>query len=108
VILLNKGLNIIGLAFKAGKLATGEDQVLRLLKKKKLQLVLVAKDASPKTIDKFSRKGYFYETPLNLDYTCDELSHAIGKPMIKILGLIDKGFFEALKRNLNGGAMHES
>jgi len=108
VILLNKGLQIIGLAYKAGKLVTGEDKVLRMLKQNKLCLVLVAKDASPKTRDKFDRKAYFYKTPINLDYTCDELSQSIGKPMIKILGLTDKGFFEALKRNLNGGAMHES
>ncbi|MDD4000002.1 MAG: ribosomal L7Ae/L30e/S12e/Gadd45 family protein [Bacilli bacterium] len=105
---MNKGLNIIGLAYKAGKLVTGEDRVLRSLKKGKLHLVLVAKDASPKTIDKFSKKGFYYKTPLNLDYTCDELSHSIGKPMVKILAITDKGFFEALKRNLNGGATDES
>ncbi|HEY8395949.1 MAG TPA: ribosomal L7Ae/L30e/S12e/Gadd45 family protein [Bacilli bacterium] len=105
---MNKGLQTIGLAYKAGKLITGEEQVLRMLKQNKLSLVLVANDASPKTIERFKRKVYFYKTPINLDYTCDELSHSVGKPMIKILGLTDKEFFKALKRNFNGGAMNES
>jgi ribosomal protein L7Ae-like RNA K-turn-binding protein len=99
VILLPKnGLNILGLAYKAGKLVVGEDAVLRMLKLKKLKLVLIAKDSSPKTIDKFDRKGFFYQTPISLEYTCEELSQALGKPMCKILGLTDQGFLEALIR----------
>lgn len=108
MILLNKGLKTLGLAFRAGKVITGEEQVLRMLRQKKLSLVLVAKDASPKTIERFQRKTHFYETPINLDFTHDELSRSVGKPLVKIMGLIDPGLFEALKRNLNGGAMHES
>lgn len=108
MILLNKGLQTIGLAYRAGKLITGEEKVLKMLKSNKLCLVLVAKDASPKTIEKFQKKAYFYKTPLNLDYTCEELSRSVGKPMAKIIGLLDAGFYKALKANLNGGAMYES
>lgn len=98
ILLPEKGLDLLGLAYKAGKLVVGEDAVLRMLKMKKLKLILIAKDSSPKTIDKFDRKGFFYQTPINLDYTCGDLSQALGKPMCKILGLTDQGFLEALIR----------
>jgi len=102
-----KVLNILGLAYRARKLIAGEDTVLRMLRLKKLQIVFVAKDASSNTIDKYDKKCYFYDTPMNNEYTCDELSRAIGKPMCKILAITDRGFLEALQKNLNGGALNE-
>jgi ribosomal protein L7Ae-like RNA K-turn-binding protein len=100
ILLIKKGLDVLGLAHKAGKVVVGEEAVLKSLKQNRLKLVLVAKDASPRTIDKFDKKCFFYQTPINLEYTYDELSHAIGKPMCKILGLTDQGFSEILKSKL--------
>ncbi|MCK9471467.1 MAG: ribosomal L7Ae/L30e/S12e/Gadd45 family protein [Bacilli bacterium] len=102
-----KVLNLLGLANRARKLVAGEDTVLRLLKQKKLKIVFVASDASLKQIDKFEKKCFFYETKMNNDYTCDELSNAIGKPMCKILAVTDQGFLDALNKSLNGGAINE-
>ena len=100
-------LSLLGLAKRAGKLIAGEDSVLRLLKLNKLKIVFVANDASEKQKDKFIKKSYFYKTQLNNDYSCDQLSSAIGKPMCKILGITDQGFLDALNKSLNGGANNE-
>lgn len=107
--LLNKQqvLNLLGLARRAGKLVSGEDTVLRMLKQNKVKIVFVANDASEKQIDKFNKKTYFYKTKMNNDFTCDELSSAIGKPMCKMLGITDQGFLDALNKRLNGGAINE-
>lgn len=101
-------LNLLGLAMKAKKLVSGEDTVISLLKQNKLKIVFVASDASEKQIDKFNRKCYFYNTIMNNEFTSEELSSAIGKPMRKILAVTDQGFSEALNKNLVGGAISES
>lgn len=100
-------LNLLGLARRAGKLVAGEDTVLRMLKQKKLKIVFVASDASPKQLDNFNKKCFYYKTNINNIFTCDELSNAIGKPMCKFLGVTDQGFLDALNKSLNGGATNE-
>lgn len=102
-----KVLNLLGLANRAGKLVSGEDSVLRLLKQNELKLVFIASDASAKQIDKFSKKCFFYKTKLDNTFNCEELSSAIGKPMRKIIGITDEGFLKALNEYLNGGAINE-
>ena len=102
-----KTLKLLGLAKRANKLVTGEDAVINLLKQNKLKIVFVASDASLKQKDKFEKKCFFYKTQLNNNYTCDELSSAVGKPMCKILGVTDQGFTDALNKSLNGGANNE-
>lgn len=102
-----KVLNLLGLARRAKKIIIGEDMVLSFLQDKKLYIVFVASDASKKQIDKFNKKCFYYNVEINNDFTCNELSHAIGSPMCKYIGVIDQGFFNALKRELNGGAVNE-
>ncbi len=92
-----KVLNLLGIANKAGCIVTGEDNVANALSKNKLKIVFVANDASERTIDKFVKKCYFYKVVCNLDLSSEELSSALGKPR-KIVGLTDKGFFDALER----------
>lgn len=91
----NKTLNLLGLAQRAGFIVSGEDNVINALQKQRLKIVFVASDASSKTIDKFVKKCYFYKVECNLDFTCEELSQALGKSR-KIIGLIDQGFYETL------------
>ena len=94
---MNKILNLLGLAQRAGFIVTGEDNVTNALQKQKLKIVFVAKDASMNTIDKFVKKCYFYKVECNLDYSAEELSSALGKPR-KVIGLNDQGFYEALEK----------
>lgn len=92
-----KVLNLLGIANRAGCIVTGEDNVTVALSKNKLKIVFVANDASSKTIDKFDKKCYFYKVVCNLDFSSEELSSALGKPR-KIIGVSDKGFYDALER----------
>jgi ribosomal protein L7Ae-like RNA K-turn-binding protein len=108
MLLNDKVLNILGLARSANKVIAGSETVDRLLRLNKLSFVFVARDASSRTIDRFEKKSFFYKTPVNISYSCDELSKAIGKPMCKVLGITDSGFANSLKKHLNGGVVNES
>ena len=46
---MNKCYGMLGIAVKAGKLASGNDAVLDLVKKHRVKLIIVAEDASDKT-----------------------------------------------------------
>lgn len=97
----NKLLNLLGLAQKSGNLVSGTDTVIENLKADKLFIVFVGNDSSEKTIDNFKRKCYFYHVEVNLDFSSNELSQAIGKERA-IIGIADKGFFNAIKKYIRG------
>ena len=97
----NKVLNLLGLALRANKLVSGEDIVIDAMRKKKAKLVFLASDASPKTIDKFETKCFYYKVELNMMFNTEELSKSIGKSR-KILAIIDDGFYKSIKRSLGG------
>lgn len=56
-----KILNMIGLCKRAGKLITGESAVLESIRGKNSQLVIIAGDASLKTMKKFTDKCKSFE-----------------------------------------------
>ena len=57
-----KALNLLGLAYRARKLINGDEVVTDNLQKGKCKMVIVARDASSRTIDKFQKKCFFYGT----------------------------------------------
>jgi len=65
-----------------------------------LKLIVLASDASPKTIDKIEKKAYFYGVPIIKIFTTPELSYAIGKTNQKMVGLIDEGFVKKINELL--------
>lgn len=96
----SKALSLIGLCYRAKKLCVGEDGVMYNLKKGKCKLVIVAKDASEKTIDKFDKKCFFYKTEMLVEFNSSDIANALGKPLVKIIGINDKGFKDALSESL--------
>ena len=98
-----KVLNLLGLAYKAKKVINGEENVIFALKSGKCKIVFVANDSSLKTTDRIDKKCFFYNTMINRDFSTDELSWAIGRPLVKILALTDQGFYEALVKILKWG-----
>lgn len=86
---------------KAGKIVSGEDNVIVSMQKKKAKIVFVASDSSESTLDKFKNKCFFYKIELNTMFLGDELSHSIGKTR-KILAITDEGFYKSIKRHLGG------
>lgn len=97
-------LNLLGLAMRAGKLTAGEQQVLTDIRKGQAKLVFIAADASSNTKKKFLDKCRYYEVPIAIKFTKEELSHAIGKQRT-ICAVTDEGFsgrFQELLE-INGG-----
>ncbi len=92
---MNKGA--LGLAYVAKKIVLGTDYVVAALKKGELKLVLLANDASSNTKKKISDKTKTYQVELIEKYTSLELSEALGKSDVKVVGIKDKGFSMLLK-----------
>lgn len=93
---MNDWLNYIGLANKAGKVITGEDNIIQHIKKEQVYLVVIAEDASSNTKKKYHDKCSFYQVQCIEKGTVDELSHAIGKVNRVAIGICDVGFKKGL------------
>jgi ribosomal protein L7Ae-like RNA K-turn-binding protein len=86
----------IGLAYRARKVVVGTEQTIDQLRKKKLFVIILASDASLLTQKKIRDKAKFYETPVIDDLNAFELSNAVGKNDIKVIGITDQGFYRLL------------
>lgn len=102
---MNKVLNLLGIARRAGKLVMGTDSLVNALPSKKVKLVFVASDASDATYDKIDKKAYYYQAPVINKFSTEELSQALGVTSIKVLGLIDEGFTKAILKELERGEL---
>ena len=88
--------NLIGLAYRARKVTIGTEITLNELRQGHVPLIILAKDASDNTIKKVTDKAKFYHAEVIMDLSSDEISKAIGKHDIKVVGLTDRGFSQLL------------
>lgn len=102
---MNKILNMLGIARRAGKLVLGTDSLINAFPSKKVKLVFIASDASEQTIDKFDKKAYFYQVRIINKFNTEELSKALGVTSIKVIGLLDEGFAGAILKELERGEL---
>lgn len=105
-----KVLNLIGLATKAGKTASGEFSTEKAVKTKKAHLVIVSEEASDNTRKMFTNLCTYYRVPICIFGKKDELGHSMGKEFRASLAVLDEGFAKALVKqmNINGGSKYES
>lgn len=96
----NKILSLLGLAMKAGKVASGEFMTEKAVKTGKGYLAVVAEDASDNTKKKFSNMCDFYEVPLIELGTKEELGRCIGKEFRASLAVTDENFTKAILQHL--------
>ncbi len=89
------------MAYRAKKIINGYDSVMDSIVKNKAKIVLIANDASEKTIESFNKKCFFYHVEMNLSFSTEELSKAIGKGMAKIIAINDNGFANSLRNLLS-------
>ena len=94
-----KILNLIGLATKAGKTASGEFSTEKAVKTGKARLVLVSEEASDNTKKMFSDMCTYYKVPYFEFGNKEELGHILGKQMRASLAVIDPNFSEALLKH---------
>lgn len=97
---MNKIYSMLGLATKAGKVASGEFATEKSIKSGKAELVIVSEDASDNTKKMFSDMCVFYKVPKYFFGNKEDLGHAIGKAMRSSLAITDENFANILMEHL--------
>ena len=98
-----KILGLIGLSAKAGKICFGSDSVEMQIKKKKINLVIIAENSSERTKDKFKKICEQFHVPMIQIADIETLSKAIGKKNKAILGIQDINLSKEIEKINNGG-----
>jgi ribosomal protein L7Ae-like RNA K-turn-binding protein len=91
-------LNSLGLAYRARKVVVGTDIVVTHLQQNKLVLIVLATDAADNTKKKIYDKAKTYHVDVIEEVSSDQLSQALGKFDIKVIGVTDKGFAQLLSK----------
>ncbi len=97
----DKVLSMVGLATRAGKVASGEFSTEKAVKSGKAVLVLVAGDASENTKKMFTNMCAFYKVPLRIYGTKETLGRAMGKEYRASIALLDRGFAGSVLKLIN-------
>ncbi len=92
----NKFFQFLGLTKRAGKLLAGYNKCEDALKRNKIYLIIISKDASENTISKFIGYGEKYKIPVLQGCNKEDLGSALGVDEIKILCISDKNMSEKL------------
>ncbi len=90
---MNKALQCIGLAKKAGRLAVGTQNVLDAVRSGKAACVIVAADVSANTAKLLSDKTSSYGVSLrNAEFTREQLGDMLGTAACACAAFTDDGF----------------
>lgn len=87
--------SLIGIARRAGKIATGNAQVEAMMKKRKGFLLIMAEDA-PGTQKKYNQWADDLKLPILVNGTKLELGHSIGLSPRSAVLILDQGFAKAI------------
>jgi ribosomal protein L7Ae-like RNA K-turn-binding protein len=93
-----KILGLIGMAMKAGHVASGGFAVEKMIQSGRAAAVFVAGDASENTKKQFRTKCEFYEIPFAVISDKETLGHAIGKEFRSVVSVNDKGFAASVQK----------
>jgi ribosomal protein L7Ae-like RNA K-turn-binding protein len=93
--------SFLGLANRARKIISGEELVVREIRSRRAQLVLLAEDASVNTTKKIQDKCASYNVPLRKVTDRYELGQAIGKDSRVVVAVTDQGFAKKLMTMLD-------
>lgn len=98
-----KILGLIGLAARARKICFGADSVEQEIKKGKVNLVIVATDASNRSKEKFQKMCKNDKVPIIIEGEIEILSKAIGKSNKAVIGIKDVNLAKEMQKIKNGG-----
>lgn len=96
----NKTLSLIGLAQKAGKIASGEFLTEKAIKEGTTGLVIVSSEASDNTKKRFKNMCAYRNVPLYFFGSKTELGWAMGKEFRTSLAVLDEGLSKAIEKRL--------
>lgn len=91
---------MLGLAARAGKIASGEFSTEKAVKSGSAFLVIVSEEASENTKKMFHDKCSFYQVPIYQYASKEALGNAIGKQFRASLAVLDEGFAKSLEEKL--------
>ena len=94
---MQKVLQLLGLAFVAKKVISGEDFCVEGIRKGEIKYLFLASDAGVNTTKKITDKAKYYNVVLDNRFTSSELSSAIGKNNRMVIGVLDIGFAKKMK-----------
>ncbi len=97
----NKALSMIGLCAKARRLVSGEYAVDKSIKTGTAYLVIVAGDASDNTKKSFGDSCKYYNTPIVIFGTKEELGKALGKEFRASIAITDENFAKGIMDKIN-------
>lgn len=101
--MINKVFGLVGLATRAGKVIFGTDACVEAVEKSKIKLIIIAKDASDRTKNKFINLCQSQNIKLIIFGTIDEISSSTGKQNKAVIGLKDINFSNEIIKIIDGG-----
>lgn len=97
----NKVLSMLGIARRAGRVASGEFSTEKAVKTGKAHLVVVASDASDNTKKMFRNMCAYYGVAYRVGAEKDVLGHAIGQQMRASLAVTDENLARTIEKLMN-------
>lgn len=88
---MDKALQLLSLAMRAGRVASGEFKTEESVKAGQAMLVIIADDASNNTKKKFKDMCEFYKVPILFYSNKEEIGHYIGKEFRASVAVLDAG-----------------
>ena len=96
----NRVFQMLGIAAKSGNVVSGEFSTEKAIKTGHAFLVIVSEEASENTNKMFSNMTEFYEVPMYVFGTKEELGRCIGKEFRASLAIIDENLANAVEAKL--------
>ena len=91
---------MLGIAAKSGNVVSGEFSTEKAIKTGYAYLVIVSEEASENTNKMFTNMTDFYEVPMYVFGTKEELGRCIGKEFRASLAITDENLAEAVEKKL--------
>ena len=92
---------MLGIAAKSGNVVSGEFSTEKAVKTGHAYLVIVSEEASDNTNKMFANMTDFYEVPMYVFGTKEELGRCIGKEFRASLAITDENLANAVENKLN-------
>ncbi len=105
---MNKIYNYLGLAQRAGRIASGEQAVGGSLARRKVHLVLIAVDASDNTRSRFMSLARRHGAEYEIFGEKSLLGHAIGKSPRAVVGILDRNFANVIQTQIEGSVQENN
>ena len=96
----NRVLSMLGIAAKSGNVQSGEFSTEKAVKSYRAYLVIVSEEASENTRKKFTNMTDFYQVPMYVFGTKDELGSSIGKEFRASLAITHENLAKAVMQKL--------